>query len=109
MASLGTDEAVLKVLEEFRIAAAPVISVADTVSHPYFKAREMIRTVKDPIMGELTIPGFPLKFSEFPELPDIQAPMLGQHGDEILHDNLGLTSAQIADLRAKGILVSADK
>jgi crotonobetainyl-CoA:carnitine CoA-transferase CaiB-like acyl-CoA transferase len=109
MASLPTDEAVLKVLEEFRIAAAPVITVAEAVNHPYFKARDMIRQVKDPIMGELTIPGFPLKFSAFPQLPDIQAPTLGQHGEEVLRDHLGYSASQIANLRGRGVLVSEDR
>jgi len=106
MASQPSDEAVLQVLEEFRIAAAPVLTIPDAVKHPYFKARDMIRQVKDPIMGELTIPGFPLKFSEFPQLPDIQAPMLGQHGEELLRDHLGYSASQLAELRAKGVLVS---
>jgi CoA:oxalate CoA-transferase len=97
---------VLQVLEDFRIAAAPVITVAETVNHPYFKAREMVRRVKDPIIGELTIPGFPLKFSEFPHLPDIQAPLLGEHGEELLREHLDLRPDQIRELRARGVLVS---
>jgi CoA:oxalate CoA-transferase len=109
MATLPSDEAALQVFEEFRIAAAPVMTVAESVDHPYFKARNMVRKVKDPIMGELTIPGFPLKFSAFPDLPDIEAPTLGQHGDEVLRDHLGLTPAQLADLRSQGVLVSANK
>jgi CoA:oxalate CoA-transferase len=109
MATLSSDEAALQVFEEFRIAAAPVMTVADAVTHPYFKARDMIRKVKDPLMGEVTIPGFPLKFSAFPDLPDIQAPTLGQHGDEVLREHLGYTDVQLAELRSQGILVSEDR
>jgi crotonobetainyl-CoA:carnitine CoA-transferase CaiB-like acyl-CoA transferase len=109
MASLASDEAVLKVLDEYRIAASPVMSVAASVTHPHFQARGMIRKVADPILGEVTIPGFPFKFSGFPELPDIQAPMLGQHGSELLRDHLGLTEQEVGKLKASGVLVSADK
>ena len=109
MAKLPSDEAALQVFEEFRIAAAPVMTVADAVKHPYFKARDMIRKIKDPLMGELTIPGFPLKFSEFPDLPDIQAPTLGQHGEEVLREHLGYTDIQLAELRSQGILVSENR
>ena len=109
MASQPTDEAVLKVFEEHRIAASPVMSVADSITHPYFKARGMIRKVSDPILGEVTIPGFPLKFSEFPELPDIEAPTLGQHGGELLQKHLGLTDDRVKELRAKGVLFSEYK
>ena len=50
----------------------------------------MVRTVPDPILGEVTIPGFPLKYSEFPRLPDIQAPLLGQNSAEVLREQLQL-------------------
>jgi crotonobetainyl-CoA:carnitine CoA-transferase CaiB-like acyl-CoA transferase len=109
MASLASDAAVLEVLEQHRIAASPVLSVAASVTHPYFQARGMIRKVPDPILGELTIPGFPFKFSELPELPDLQAPLLGEHGDELLRGHLGLSDAEVAALRATGVLHSASQ
>jgi CoA:oxalate CoA-transferase len=109
MASLGSDRAVLDVLEGHRIAASPVLSVADSVSHPYFRARGMIRTVADPILGEVTIPGFPFKFSEFPDLPDLRAPLLGEHGADLLRDHLALSEEEIEGLRASGVLFSADR
>src|ERR1019366_7110754 len=58
--SFKDDAAALAALDEFRIPSAPVLSIADTVSHPYFKERGMVRTVPDPVLGEVTIPGFPL-------------------------------------------------
>jgi crotonobetainyl-CoA:carnitine CoA-transferase CaiB-like acyl-CoA transferase len=100
---------VLEILEEARIAAAPVLSVADSIKHPHFVERGMIRTVGDPILGELTIPGFPFKFSAFPELPEIQAPLLGQHGGELLREHLGLGDDELADLSASGVLYAANK
>jgi crotonobetainyl-CoA:carnitine CoA-transferase CaiB-like acyl-CoA transferase len=109
MAAHGTDDAVLKVFEEFRIPSAPVMSIIDTLAHPYFKARNMVRKVKDPLLGEVTIPGFPIKYSEFPELLDLVAPMLGQHGADVLKENLGLSDAQIKGLTDAGVLYSERK
>jgi crotonobetainyl-CoA:carnitine CoA-transferase CaiB-like acyl-CoA transferase len=109
MAAQGTDDAVLKVFEEFRIPSAPVMSIIDTLAHPYFKARNMVRKVKDPLLGEVTIPGFPIKYSEFPELLDLVAPMLGQHGADVLKENLGLSDAQIKGLTDAGVLYSERK
>ncbi|MGE0826116.1 MAG: CaiB/BaiF CoA transferase family protein [Candidatus Binatia bacterium] len=102
--SFPTDEAALQALEEHRVPSAPVMSIVDTLKHPYFKARDMVRTVPDPLLGELMIPGFPFKYSEFPTLPDIQAPLLGEHNAEILTTHLGYTSDDVAALREKGIL-----
>jgi len=109
MQAQPSNEAVLKILEEHRVAAAPVMSVVDTVTHPHFKARNMIRTVPDPILGEVMIPGFPLKFSAFPKALEITAPLLGEHGAGILHEQLGMSDAEIAQLRSQGVLYSENK
>jgi CoA:oxalate CoA-transferase len=69
----------------------------------------MIRSVSDPILGKLTIPGFPLKFSEFPELPEIEAPLLGEHSAEILSQYLGLSPKRVEQLQAAGVLYSERK
>lgn len=107
--SFKDDAAALAALDEFRIPSAPVLSVADTVTHPYFKERGAIRTVPDPVLGEVTIPGFPLKFSAFPDLPDIEAPLLGQHGAEVLGEHLGYSTAQVEELFRSGVLNRGDR
>lgn len=108
--SFPSDEAALAVLDENRIACAPVQSVADTMKHPHYKAREMVRTVPDPILGEVTIPGFPFKFSAYPDLPaGLQAPLLGQHGEQVLREVLGYSDAEIGKLRVDGVLYSENK
>jgi crotonobetainyl-CoA:carnitine CoA-transferase CaiB-like acyl-CoA transferase len=106
LASQKTDEAALAIFEQHRVAAAPVLSVKDTVSHPYFKARDMIRRVPDPVLGEVTIPGFPFKFGAIPELPDLRAPLLGEHNAEVLRERLGLSDSRIGELEKSGVLVS---
>jgi crotonobetainyl-CoA:carnitine CoA-transferase CaiB-like acyl-CoA transferase len=109
MGTFESDAAVLEVLGRHRVPAAPVLSVADTVTHPYFEAREMIRRVPDPLLGEVTIPGFPLKFSEFPELPQLLAPTLGEHNVEVLRESLGLAEARIRELTERGVLHAEPK
>jgi crotonobetainyl-CoA:carnitine CoA-transferase CaiB-like acyl-CoA transferase len=108
MKTFPSDDAVLAALEEARIAAAPVMSVEDSLKHPYFESREMIRKVPDPILGELTMPGFPFKMSELGPLPDLRAPLLGEHGAEILREELGLGAADVSRLREAGVVHSAD-
>jgi crotonobetainyl-CoA:carnitine CoA-transferase CaiB-like acyl-CoA transferase len=109
MAAQGSNAKVLELLEAHRVPAAPVMSVVEALDHPYFKSRNMIRTVTDPLLGELTIPGFPIKFSEFPELPTIEAPLLGEHGAEVLEQYLGMSAAKVEELRARGVVVSERK
>ena len=96
-------------LEQNRIACSLVQSVVDTMNDPHYKARNMIRTVPDRILGEVMIPGFPLKFSAFPKPLEISAPLLGEHGDAILRGQLGMSDAEIAELRSQGVLYSENK
>jgi CoA:oxalate CoA-transferase len=93
-------------LEKFDVPVAPVLSVEETLSYPHLRERGTVRTISDPVYaGELDVPGFPLKFSEFPtELP-LQAATLGQHNEEILTRYLGRTSETVQQLREEGVLV----
>jgi crotonobetainyl-CoA:carnitine CoA-transferase CaiB-like acyl-CoA transferase len=108
MQTFPSDDAVLEALEKARIAAAPVMSVEGSLEHPYFASREMIRTVPDRILGEITMPGFPFKMSELGPLLDLHAPLLGEHGADILRAELGLGAADVSRLREAGVLYSAD-
>lgn len=107
--SFKDDEAALAAMDEYRVPSAAVMSVADTITHPYFTERGTVRTVPDQVLGKVTIPGFPLKFSEFPDLPDIEAPLLGQHGSEVLSNHLGYSAKQIDELFKSGVLSKGDR
>ncbi len=108
-ASFETNEAVLEVLEAHRVPAGPVLNPTDALEHEYFLDRGTVRTVTDPILGEIQIPGFPFRFSAQPDLPDFEAPLLGQHNAEVLSSVLGYGADRIDELRDVGTLVSADK
>jgi crotonobetainyl-CoA:carnitine CoA-transferase CaiB-like acyl-CoA transferase len=107
--SFPSDEEALKVLAEHRVPAGPVLSIEETVSHPYFTARRMVRQVPDRILGEVTIPGFPFKFSAFPDELDLHASLLGEHNEEVLTHYLGRSSESIAALYEQGVLHKGNK
>ncbi len=106
MANFATDEEVLAQLEEHHVPAGPVLSPIDALDHPHFKAREMVRWVEDPILGEIPIPGFPFKFGAQPERPEICAPLLGEQNAAILSERLGYHEDRIAELVQSGVLYS---
>ena len=68
----------------------------------------MVRQVPDPVLGEITITGFPFKFSEHPELLDLQAPLLGEHNRNILLEVLEYPSEKVDQLESDGVLQSSD-
>ncbi len=107
--SFPTDEDALKALAEHRVPAGPVLSVEESITHPYFIARRMVRQVRDRILGEVTIPGFPFKFSAFPEELDLHAPLLGEHNDEVLGTYLGRSQDSITTLYQQGVLYKGER
>ncbi|MCS5675739.1 MAG: hypothetical protein NZ605_12110, partial [Acidimicrobiales bacterium] len=58
----------------------------------------------DPLAGSMLIPGFPLRFSDAPDLPDLVAAEVGEHNETVLADLLGLDSESVAALEEEGIL-----
>jgi CoA:oxalate CoA-transferase len=63
-----------------------------------------VRSINDRFLGDVDIPGFPLRFSEFPGHLRLEAPTLGEHNSEILRECLGYPDARIRALEAEGIL-----
>jgi crotonobetainyl-CoA:carnitine CoA-transferase CaiB-like acyl-CoA transferase len=104
-----SDEEALKQLDENRVPNAPVLSVEQAVKHPQLRARRTIRKIHDRILGEFEVPGFPLRFSEFPGELSLEAPFLGEHNAEILRDYLGFSASQIGEFEAAGVLHHGDR
>ncbi|MFZ5555697.1 MAG: CaiB/BaiF CoA transferase family protein [Pseudomonadota bacterium] len=101
-----SDAEVIRILEERRIPVAPVLSVEEAMQHPHFIERGTVRTVTEREFGTFQMPGMPLRFSEYANVEDLQAPYLGEHNREVLKDLLGYNDAQIAALEQERVLVT---
>jgi succinate--hydroxymethylglutarate CoA-transferase len=86
------------------IPCGRINSVAQALRDPHTVAREMVRTVKHPTAGELQMLGIPFRFSDTPASVRRPPPMLGQHTEQVLRDELGLTAERISALRAEKII-----
>lgn len=104
--SMPSDEAAVEVLREARLPSAPVLTVEKAMRHPHLVERQTVQTVHDRILGEMQIPGFPLRFSSFPERLDLEAPFLGEHNERILSSYLGYSPDRVARLERDGVLRS---
>jgi len=88
------------------IAAGPCFRDEEVVADEHVAARnmrvEMPRSdgVADPVL----IPGNPVKLTNVTEGPETRVPWLGEHTDEVLTTELGLTADDLAKLRADGII-----
>jgi crotonobetainyl-CoA:carnitine CoA-transferase CaiB-like acyl-CoA transferase len=107
--SVPSDEAVLQLLEEHRVPHAPVLTVEEAIDHPHLRERGTVTTVEDRFIGKFDVPGFPLRFSAFPEELQLPAPTLGQHNAEVLRDYLGYSPELIERLETDGILYRGER
>lgn len=70
----------LSLIEANRLRAAPILDIRDIVRHPQTLARNMVVKAVDAVMGELIMPGNPVKMPAFPDPPTRPAaPELGEH------------------------------
>ena len=104
--SQSSDDAAIETLKEHHVPVAPILSVPEALQHPHLRQRGTVRTVHDRILGDLDVPGFALRFSEFPDTLVLQAPTLGEHNAEILTKWLGYTTDEVRELERKEILRS---
>jgi len=102
--SMPSDEESMAAMKEYRVPHAPVLSVAEAVKHPHLRQRGTVRTVHDRILGDFDVPGFALRFSEYPERLNLEAPLLGEHNEEILTGRLGYAADRVRELEASGVL-----
>src|SRR5713101_442756 len=105
--SLPGTEAADAILRENHIPHAPVLTVEEAMAHPHLRERRTVRTVHDRILGDFQVPGFPLRFSAFPDELELDAPFLGEHNRKVLTEYLGYSGEQIAAFERDRVLFSA--
>jgi 2-methylfumaryl-CoA isomerase len=64
----------------------------------------VFRDVDQPGIGKVRVGGSPLSFGALDRDDPRPAPRLGEHTEAILADDLGLSAAEIADLRDRGVV-----
>ena len=99
-----TVEEVVDTLAKTGVPVAPVHDLDDVLANEQARAREMFVKVKHPVLGETTQPGFPIKFSETKGDMTTPAPLLGQHNGDVYSELLGLSEAELEELRKEGVI-----
>ncbi len=87
------------------VPAQVAINAHFVMPNPQLIHREFFQTLTHPVTGETRYPGFPMHFSALGKnLHRSPPPTLGQHNDEILTDELGLSTTEIDELREQQII-----
>lgn len=94
----------LQVFEGKGMPYAAVNDVQTTLNHEHTKARNMVVEMEHEECGPIKMVNTPVKYSE--SKPSIRSvpPMLGQHTNEVLGEQLGFSDAEIATLKEQGVI-----
>ncbi len=86
------------------VPCGPINSVAEALEHPHTLARGMVQSVDHPAAGTLKTLGIPFTLNGTPATIRRPPPTLGQHTDEVLREELGMSAERIAALRAEKVI-----
>jgi formyl-CoA transferase len=105
-AASRTKVEVCEVLGAAGIAAGPCFSDEEVVNDEHVRAREMLVQIPrtDGVEQPVLTPASPVRISSVTYQNDLPFPALGEHTDELLRAELGLTPTDVQKLRDDGVI-----
>ena len=94
----------LKRFEAAGVPAGRIRTVAEVCESAHLQARAMIVTLPHPKAGPLRVLGVPVRLHATPGKAATPPPLLGQHTERVLRAVLGMPRAEVARLRATGVV-----
>jgi len=97
---------VCHILADAGIAAGPCLRDDEVAQDPHLAARQMLVSIErsDQPDRPVLVPASPVRMSALSSGPDTPVPWLGQHTDEVLTAELGLSPDELAALRAQQVI-----
>ncbi len=86
------------------IPIGPINDVPTVLADPQVISRGMVQEIEHPILGTIQQLGPVAKFSKTPAELRAAPPLLGEHTESILRDEIGYRDSHIAQLRADGVI-----
>ena len=83
-----------------------MLSISEVVENPHMIETGAVRTIHDPKLGEFSIPGMPLRFSDFEHNQPLESAYLGEHNEHVFRQILGYSDEKIDLLEKKEVIAS---
>ena len=98
---LHTKKQCMSALADEGVCASQVYETKELFTDPHLLARDFVHEVEHAVHGNVRLLGWPARMSK--SYVDIEAaPLLGEHTDEVLAEDLGLSVEDISELRSEG-------
>ena len=97
-------EACAALLQSRGVPAGPSWGVRDLAADGDLRGRGYLATVDHAELGPREIAGVPGRFAAMPDRGYRPSPLIGEHNREVFGGLLGLSDAEIAELRAEGAI-----
>jgi len=95
---------VMNVMQQSGVPCGVVQNGADLVADEQLRARNFIVDEKNPRLGRIILPGFPIHFANSRIEPSWEFPTLGRDNSAVLEELLGMTPERVAELERQGVL-----
>jgi crotonobetainyl-CoA:carnitine CoA-transferase CaiB-like acyl-CoA transferase len=94
----------VKLLDDAGVPNGPINTIPQVFEEPQVQARGLRIELPHAVAGKVSLVASPMRFSATPIKHEMPPPVLGQHSDEILRGVLNKSDAEIAALKANGIV-----
>ena len=92
----------MEILNKYDIPCGPILSMKEIAEEPSLRETGTIVEVDHPTRGKYLTVGNPIKMSDS-RTEVTRSPLLGEHTEAVL-SQLGYSAAQVAELRAEGVI-----
>jgi crotonobetainyl-CoA:carnitine CoA-transferase CaiB-like acyl-CoA transferase len=88
------------------VVSGPSNHASDVITDPHVAVRHMLVEMERTDGGDepVLVPGNPVKLSKVSEGPETRVPWIGEHTTAVLTKELGLSEAELAGLRGRGVI-----
>ena len=91
-------------VEKAEAAVAPIYDIADIFNDPQYQALDSITTVEDEELGPVRMQNVIARLSGTRGRIRFTGRKLGEDNERVYKDRLGLTDAELATLKEKGVI-----
>jgi formyl-CoA transferase len=99
---------VMEICNARDIPVGPILSMKEIAEEPSLRKTGTVVEVDHPARGKYLTVGNPVKMSD--SITEVKrSPLLGEHTDEILRNELGFSEKEIAEIKASGAITAREK